>query len=215
MRLESPELSDEELARQTQAGSLVAFEELVYRYEARLYRFVFARTGHDTDARDLTQTAFVAAYRGISRFNPQRRFAPWLFSITRHAMIDHFRATPVATDEPLPTLLDPRDPSVVLAERETHSAIWQLARRTLTNDQFAALWLKYEEDLPVKDIARAMRKTGLHVKVLLHRARQKLLRELNADRAFVVSHGVGGVAFRSPTALRPETTRGCVPDYKP
>ena len=177
--------TDEQLAAQTQAGLLAAFEELVYRYEARLYRFLHARTGNAADARDLTQTAFVAAYRALGRFDTRRPFAPWLFAITRRAMIDHFRSQsrelsePPPSDEPAVPLVDSCDPYEILAAREDHHALWQLARRTLSHDQFAVLWLKYEEDLPVTDIARALGKTTIHVKVLLHRARRNLLRELN------------------------------------
>ncbi len=180
---ESPPRADEELAAQAQAGSLAAFEELVYRYETRLYRFLRARTGNEADARDLTQTTFVAAYRALDRFDRRRSFATWLFTITRRQLIDHWRAARATTFEPAAPQTDARDPAVILAESENHRAIWQLARRALTPDQFTALWLRYEEDQPIQEIARAMRKTGIHVKVLLHRARQKLLSHLDEDAA--------------------------------
>ena len=49
--------SDAELARQSQAGSMVAFEQLVYRYEHRVHAFVAQFCGNATDAREVT-TAF-------------------------------------------------------------------------------------------------------------------------------------------------------------
>ena len=86
--------TDEELARQTQAGSLVAFEELVYRYEGRIYGFVANCCRNGTDAREVTQDTFVRAFQAIGQFDLQRGFAPWLFTIARRKCIDHHRAAP-------------------------------------------------------------------------------------------------------------------------
>ena len=63
--------SDEELARQTQAGSLTAFEELVYRYEHRIYAFVIQCCHNEADASEVTQDTFVRAFQGIARFDAQ------------------------------------------------------------------------------------------------------------------------------------------------
>ena len=85
--------SDEELARQSQAGSLSAFDTLVERHHAAVYRLLLSCTRNEADACDLTQTAFLAAYRAIASFRPSLRFAPWLFSIARRKFLDHHRRT--------------------------------------------------------------------------------------------------------------------------
>jgi RNA polymerase sigma-70 factor (ECF subfamily) len=166
--------SDEDLARQTQAGSLVAFEELVSRYEHRIYAFVANCTFNATDAREITQDAFVRAFQAITRFDPRHSFAPWLFTIARRISIDRYRAAPRISDEPIPELPDLNDPAESLARLEAGQDLWRLARRRLPAPQFQALWLKYAEDMPVNEIARVLRKTRTHVKVLLFRARQTL-----------------------------------------
>src|SRR5580692_2625739 len=97
-----PAISDEELARQSQAGSLVAFEELVRRYERRIYGFIFQSCRRHADARELTQDAFVRAYQAIAQFDSRRAFAPWLFTIARRKCIDHFRLAPPAPGEAAP-----------------------------------------------------------------------------------------------------------------
>ena len=61
--------SDEELARQSQAGSLVAFEELVYRYEGRICGFVANSCRNASDAREVTQDTFVRAFQAIGQFD--------------------------------------------------------------------------------------------------------------------------------------------------
>jgi RNA polymerase sigma-70 factor (ECF subfamily) len=175
-----PNFTDQELARQTQAGSLAAFEELVYRYEGRIYGFVANSCGNGTDARELTQDTFVRAFQAIEQFDCQRSFAPWLFTIARRKCLDRYRAARPTADEPAPELADHDDPAELLARQEDRQSLWELARRHLPKPQFHALWLKYAEEMNVADIAQVLRKTQTHVKVLLFRARQALGRELKA-----------------------------------
>jgi RNA polymerase sigma-70 factor, ECF subfamily len=174
--------SDEELARQSQAGSLVAFEELVYRYEARVYGFIANCCRNEVDVREVTQESFVRAFQAIGQFDCRRGFGPWLFAIARRKCIDHHRAAPSATDEVIPDLPDDNDPAELLARQEERQNLWELARRRLPETQFQALWLRYAEEMSVAGIAQVLHKTQTHVKVLLFRARQALACELKAGR---------------------------------
>ena len=174
--------ADEELAHQAQAGSLSSFEQLVYRYEARLFRFVANSCRNESDAQEVTQEAFVSAYLKIRQFDVSRSFATWLFTIARRKCIDRHRASRPATEERPEALVEEEDPSTLLARREAGEDIWRLARRTLSQLQFQALWLRYAEDMRVEEIARILRKTQTHVKVLLFRGRTLLGRELENRR---------------------------------
>jgi len=182
---EIPSLSDEELARQAQAGSLEPFEELVSRYEGRVHAFVAQFCRNATDAREVTQDTFVKAFQSLEQFDARRVFAAWLFTIARRKCIDRHRAASRVTDEAIPELLDDADPSELIARREEGRNLWQFARRRLGENQFQALWLHYAEDFDVARIAQVMGKTRVHVKVLLFRARQILGRDLNPDRLSV------------------------------
>ena len=171
-------ISDEELARKTRAGSLESFEQLVLRYQGRIYGFVLNFCRAEFDAREITQDTFVRAYQAIAQFDPRQCFAGWLFAIARHKCIDHYRASKPVSDAEPPEGTDDNDPSVQLARREDSENLWQLARRHLSEVQFQALWLKYVDDLDVTAIARALGKTRTHVKVLLFRSRQILATKL-------------------------------------
>ena len=173
-------LSDEELARQSQAGSLEAFEELVYRYEQRIYRFLANSCRNEADAREVTQDTFVRAFQAIAQFDLRRSFASWLFTIARRKCIDRHRVARPAADEPIPDLPTFDDPAELLARHEEGQNLWHLARRGLPELQFQALWFRYAEDMSVEEIARVLRKTKTHVKVLLFRARLALGCQLKA-----------------------------------
>ncbi|HZQ46392.1 MAG TPA: sigma-70 family RNA polymerase sigma factor [Verrucomicrobiae bacterium] len=171
--------SDQELARAAQAGSLDAFERLVYRYEHRVHAFVTQFCRNATDAREVTQDTFVKAFQSMGQFDSRRAFAAWLFTIARRKCIDQHRSAFRVTDAAVPELSDHTDPSELAARREDGQDLWHLARQCLNENQFQALWLHYVEDMNVAQIAQALRKTRVHIKVILFRARQILGRELN------------------------------------
>lgn len=170
--------SDEQLAADAQDGSLEAFSELITRYQARVYHFIRHKTVNDHDAEDVTQQVFITAWRRIDRFDVRARFATWLFTITRRLTINYYRArgrhTSVELESAESQLVNSTTPASDLAARDEHAALWQTARQCLSENQFNILWLKYREQMAIADIARALGKSSVAVKVQLHRARKTL-----------------------------------------
>jgi len=195
---ETQRILDEKLAGQAQAGSLSDFEELVHRYEWRIFRFVANSFRNLADAQEVTQETFVSAYLNLQQFDVNRSFATWLFIIARRKCIDRHRAARPATGEEIPELTDLADPAALMMQREAEQDLWATARRSLPELHFHALWLKYAEEMSIQQIARVLRKTQVHVKVLLFRARTRLARELESQRANEQS---GGTSYSSPTFL--------------
>jgi RNA polymerase sigma-70 factor (ECF subfamily) len=174
--------SDEALARQTQAGSMEAFEELVLRYERRICAFIGQSCRNGMDAAEITQETFVKAYQAIAQFDPERTFAPWLFTIARRKCVDHFRAMPPTTNDCAPELVDTNDPAELLALQDERQHLWALARRILPQSQFHALWLHYVEGMNLAEVAKVLRRPQTYVKVLLFRARKTLGERLKPTR---------------------------------
>jgi RNA polymerase sigma-70 factor (ECF subfamily) len=157
---------------------MIAFEELVSRFERRIYAFVANSCHNAADAREITQDTFVRAFQGLAGYDPRRPFAAWLFTIARRKCIDHYRSKQPPEGETAPDSTDADDPSELLAQQEERQNLWEVARRVLPEPQFEALWLRYTEDMDVAQVAQVLRKTRTHIKVLLFRARQALGREL-------------------------------------
>ena len=170
--------SDEQLAAEAQDGSLDAFSGLVNRYHARVYHFLCHKTANPEDAQDVTQQVFIKAWQRINQFRVEAKFATWLFTITRRLAINYYRARGsrvfVELDEASPDMVTTDTPASNLAERDEHAALWTTARRSLSESQFTALWLKYREYMSIKEMAKAMDKKQVTIKVLLHRARKAL-----------------------------------------
>lgn len=75
----------------SQRGDQHAFELLVRRYQAPLYAFFSRLTGDASIAEDLFQETFLRAFKNRFAFDPQRRFAPWLYGIATIVWKDHLR----------------------------------------------------------------------------------------------------------------------------
>src|SRR5919198_3814823 len=72
---------DGPLVERAQAGDRAAFEELVRRYADRLYAVVVRLTLDEQEAEEVTQEAFLRAWRSISRFPGSARLFTWLYRI--------------------------------------------------------------------------------------------------------------------------------------
>ena len=71
------------LVRRARAGDTAAFGELVSNYMQRCYYAALGMVGSPQDAEDLSQEAFVRAFRARARLDPERPFYPWLYQILR------------------------------------------------------------------------------------------------------------------------------------
>lgn len=170
-------MSDElKLINAAKGGSVDAFTELVHGYRERLFRFLLTRCANHADAEDALQDTFINAYRYIATYNPQWRFSTWLYRIAiRNA--GRLRAENVAE---LGDLSDgSNDPLAhCIAESERHN-LWRNAKRLLSDEVFAAMWLRYVEDMSIKDIAAVLERSSSWTKVNLLRGRRALEAELN------------------------------------
>ncbi len=173
--------SDETLARRVQSGCVKSFEELDHRLRPRLVNLLYKRTGSREDAEDLTQSALLRAYERIDRFNPDRSFKAWLFTIAVRLSIDAHRKQKLdAPCRSVDRVTDPAPgPDETLSRCETSHRLWDLADRVLDTTQRTALWLHYGEQLKAKQIAEALGINAVHVRVLLYRARRTLMSYLD------------------------------------
>ena len=174
--------TDEELAARAASGSRSAFEELVTRYGARLLHFLQSRSGPGGDAEDLVQETFLKAYRNIGRFDPGRRFSTWLYTIAFRLAVSHHRShgtkpLPLDSEGPDNPSAGPQEALIRKEEARHAGNIWLLAR-TLKPREYEVLWLRYSVEMPLRDIARTMKRSQVGVRVLLHRSRLRLAEKL-------------------------------------
>lgn len=163
--------SDEELAKLTQGGDLQAFDDLSQRYWTRIRRFLMSMLDHAA-ANDATQESLLRAYHKIHLYDPQKSFAPWLFTIARRVALNEKKRKSKRKED---SIQDHNLPShEESAENRLLQPLWALAAEVLNEKYYQALRLHYAEEFSIREIAKIMRKTETGIKVILFRARQKL-----------------------------------------
>jgi RNA polymerase sigma-70 factor (ECF subfamily) len=78
---------DHQLISDFQNGQTAAFEELMRRYQDRLFNTVFRQIDHEADARDVVQETFVNVYLSLGSFKGESQFFTWLYRIARNTAI--------------------------------------------------------------------------------------------------------------------------------
>lgn len=173
-------------------GSELAFRTLVERYQRPVFSLVLRMVRDHGIAEDVTQEVFVKAWVALSRYDPRRRFASWLFKIASNAAIDQLRrkklpTTPIETSDAdqssiLDRIEDERSESPdTLVKRRELSAALEAAVAALRPEYRLVVLLRFREELPYRDIAEA---TGMPlgtVKTNLRRARREIEERLRKD----------------------------------
>ncbi len=78
---EMAERPDEALLEEAGRGSIDAFAELARRYQQSVFRLIYGMTRNLTDADDLTQEAFLTAFKSLPGFNRKSGFYTWIYRI--------------------------------------------------------------------------------------------------------------------------------------
>jgi RNA polymerase sigma-70 factor (ECF subfamily) len=181
-RSDEPDLAAENpadeatLVRDTLGSNPRAFEEIVRLHTRRVFNFLYHLTRNRHDAEDLTQQTFIKAFHSLPRFDLTRPLINWLLTIARRSALNHFRAAKKWEVMPETMAASGPSPAHSTEERDETDSLWERARRLLSQREFEVMWLRFAEELSTEDAARVAGLTETHVKVLVFRARQKLLK---------------------------------------
>ena len=162
-----------------QGGNLFAFDEIVRRYQRRVYSTTLRIVRRHDLADDVTQEAFLRAHRALASYDRGRPFGPWICRIAANLAINHVRS-PEAREEALDESALDRSPDGAsdgpldaILEKEARSVLEEAVGR-LPAEQRAVFVLRTFEDLSYKEIAEALDLSVGTVMSRLSRAREKL-----------------------------------------
>ena len=168
--------SELQLIDAAKAGSADAFGDLARRYRGRLLRFLLTRCASLADAEDALQDTLINAYRYIDSYDPRWRFSTWLYRIAIRNAARLRGPELVEIGDLRDEENDPLAQCIADSEKEN---LWVVARRLLNDDVFAAMWLRYAEDMSVNDISKTLDRSVSWTKVNLMRGRRALDAEYN------------------------------------
>jgi len=174
-------MEEKQLVRLAQEGSPAAFEELVAKYQPKVFSMALSFTRNREAADDLAQEIFLKAYLALPRFHGKSEFGTWLYRISINHIRDFLRkrgrAKEVSLDDvPEISFSDREQAEKAEQERETE------ARRTLVQTFVRSLPEKYRvivtlrdiQGLAYEEISRILKLSPGTVDSRLHRARRML-----------------------------------------
>ena len=162
------------LARAKQ-GESEAFGELYNLYFKRIFKFIYYRVGHKELAEDLSEDVFVKAYTRLASVQKDASFEGWLYQIARNTVIDYYRDKKmlVALDE-VENTLEYESNILNVLELQEEQKILLRHLKELEPTQQVVIKLKFLEDLENAEIAALLNKTEGAIRVIQHRALNKL-----------------------------------------
>ena len=190
-RLQSKIAREDEplLVKAAKSGDATAFEELVNRYESKIFRLTMNITRNREDAEDSMQDAFMKAYSHLDTFQEDSRFYTWLVRIAANEALMRLRKrrpNQVSLDEPVQGEDDliPREvedwgpsPEQRYAQSELHEILDQVIDQ-LDPDFRTVFVLRDIEELSTEETAAALNLSIPAVKSRLLRARLRLREKL-------------------------------------
>lgn len=182
------------LVEKARHGDRCAFQKLVSLFQEDLYRMLYYRTFCRMDAEDLTQEAFVQAYRKIGSLKNAERFKAWLFSIAANRCRDFIRKKKLlaifglgSSDDLDSLAYSTHDKSNRIQENMQQKRFWNQVKELLSGlsgMEREVFTLRFMDQLKIGEIAEVLNKNESTVKTHLYRALRKMKKESSTLQEF-------------------------------
>lgn len=143
-------LSEKEILEQVQGGDKSAYKMIVKRYMKQAYYTALGLVHNPQDAMDLSQEAFIKAFRNIKHFQVEKPFFPWFYRVMKNLCLDHLKKKRRIEEIPL-------DEARVIPEeredREMKEVLWK-GIKELPVEQREIVLLRYFQSLSYREIAQ-------------------------------------------------------------
>ena len=165
-------------------GNQEALEILIRQYLKPIYSFISRYVGSGQEAEDITQEVFVRVWRNLKKFDQNKSFKTWIFSVAKNASLDFLKkkkAIPFSefdTEEGenrlTDTLADPSPLPLELLEKAGMAKILNVAMEKLSPQYRMVLFLRYNDHFNFREIAESLGESLNTVKSRHRRALIKL-----------------------------------------
>jgi RNA polymerase sigma-70 factor (ECF subfamily) len=168
------EANEEELLAAAMQYNEAALGELYDRYEAKIYSYIYRRTGDQPLAEDMTAQVFLKMLESIrDRKAWHSSFSGWLYRIAHNLVIDHYRRRDrqhvMDIEEAPPMASDLEDP-IQTAEMNLDAERLRAAIQRLTDEQAEVVSLRFLEGYSIAEVAALTNRTEGAIKALQYRA---------------------------------------------
>jgi RNA polymerase sigma-70 factor (ECF subfamily) len=171
------------LVEDARNGDRAAFERIIGLFHEDVFRMIYYRTRSRMDAEDIEQDVFLQAYKSLSSLKDVGKFRSWLFTIAVNRVRDFLRKRRLlaffgisASEEESesPELQVDREPNALdqLMRQEFWSEVQRLSNR-FSSAEREVFFLRFVDELSIREIAEVLKKSESAVKTHLYRALKK------------------------------------------
>ena len=166
------------------------FAAIVKKYMKNAYFTALGLVGNRDDALELSQEAFILAYRNIRQLNSNRKFYPWFYQILRNVCFSHLRKTrkrrsysleKLEEKAPVAEVDDSFTPDVVAERNEAKDAVWKAIGK-LDDKHREVIILRHFQHLSYEQIAHNLFCSKGTVMSRLYYARKRLKELLSTKK---------------------------------
>ncbi|MCU0276858.1 MAG: sigma-70 family RNA polymerase sigma factor [Acidobacteria bacterium] len=186
---------DQALIKKSLRGDRRAFEELMRKYEKRIFSFVVRMVRNEETAVDLTQDFFIKIFTVLDKYNYEYKFSTWAYRICYNLVIDHIRKNQAQVDSLDDESVSARDliesdnvsredGFKALSRDETRDYVWGVVDQIPLKFRELIL-LRYIQDLKYEEIAEITALPVGTVKNRIFKAKEILKKEMEQDGLLV------------------------------
>ncbi len=174
---------ERQLIERCKQNDRAAFDELVRKYEKRVYNLAYRLSNHYDEANDISIDAFIRVFQAIKMFRGDANFSTWLFRIVTNVYLDRRKRTrnkqhlsleeyiELEENSVARQIEDPSPTPAIAVEQNERTSLLQGAIVTLPHDQRAMILLYHTEGLSYEEIATVLELPIGTVKSRLNRGR--------------------------------------------
>ncbi len=176
-------LSDSDLIRLLKCNSPIVHDELINRYQRRLFIYIYRFLRNKEETEDLLQNVFFKVYKYCKNFDTSRKFSSWIYRIAHNEAVNYIKRKNikkfisleefVSNKDRIETKTDAKSPMEVWLKKELRGEMEKSMKKLPVKYQ-EVLKMRYFSEKSYKEISKVLKKPVNTVGTLINRAKRKL-----------------------------------------
>jgi len=186
MAKKSKELSDNELVEIIRSKNIDKYDELMNRYQGKLFAYLYRLIGSREETQDILQDIFIKVYKNLKSYDKTRKFFSWIYQIAHNEAVNHIKRKSLKRFIPWEDIASTKDKLEMVSSEESADKAWlrkeigrevNMAMEKLPLKYRQVLALRYYADKSYQEIGKILGKSVNTVGTLISRAKKKLAQE--------------------------------------
>ncbi|PJA89226.1 MAG: hypothetical protein CO138_01680, partial [Candidatus Moranbacteria bacterium CG_4_9_14_3_um_filter_33_15] len=185
-------LSDNELVKIICQKDVARYDEIIDRYQGKLFAYLYRLMGSKEDAEDVLQDVFLKAYENLKSYDPKRKFSSWIYRISHNEAVNYIRRKSlkkfisweniVMSKDKLEMSNSENGADKIFLKKERKQEL-ERALEKLPFKYRQILLLRYFSEKSYQEISEILAKPINTVGTLISRAKEKLYFEMKKERS--------------------------------